>query len=290
MGFVLLIIFFVILIVKYYPLENATPVVDTYNEANTSSSIKRVDVPLDSVSLSSSTISSASSSFLTKNTPSSLATSSPNSLSGTRVNAAPEIANFLRQMDSVVIPTLYLPTPSRDLNFDDKNAKPEELSNKAQQGDPYAAYSYADYIVKNGVRTVTDSGAYAYTLDSKKRIAAMNEAREFYIRALRGGIKSAADVLSRLYASSLRGGNRVESLAWRKISFAIGESERYDCLRNSEICVVKDFNNLNRLEFFYPCLSSAGESCTQDDYDKALRLALMYADSLEYAMNNTVPQ
>lgn len=209
-----------------------------------------------------------------------------NSLSGARVDPLPEIANFLRQLDSVVIPTIYLPSPRRDYNFDYGKAKPSELKEKAVAGDPYAAYFYAEYIVKNNVRNVTDAGVYAYDANNKKRADAMDEAREFYIRGFRGGIASIADVLSRLYAG--RGSNRIESLAWRKISFAVGESQRYDCLRNSTTCVVKDFNNINRLEFFYPCLSNSGDSCTQNDYDTAMVLALQYADSLEFAMNNKV--
>ena len=237
---------------------------------------------VDSGSVSSSSAAGA-------NSISSASISGANSLSGARVDPLPEIANFLRQLDSLVIPKIYLPSPKRDFGFDYGKAKPSELRDKALAGDPYAAYFYAEYLVKNNVRTVTDTGAYAYDSDYKKRAYAMAEAREFYIRGFRGGIASIADVLSRLYASS-RGGNRVESLAWRKISFAVGEGERYDCLRNSTTCVVKDFNNLNRLEFFYPCLSSFGDSCTQNDYDTAMLLALQYADSLEFAMNKKVGQ
>lgn len=232
-----------------------------------------------------SSVVSNSSKSLTKNI-SAVSTSKVNSLSGARVDPLPEIANFLHQLDSVVIPKIYLPSPRRDYAYDYGKAKPPELRDKAVAGDAYAAYFYAEYLVKNNVRAVTDAGVYAYDADNKKRLSAMDEAREFYIRGFRGGIASIADVLSRLYAG--RGGNRVESLAWRKISFAVGESERYDCLRNSTTCFVKDFNNMNRLEFFYPCLSSSGDSCTQNDYDTAMVLALQYADSLEFAMNNKV--
>ncbi|GGY87239.1 hypothetical protein GCM10011613_35540 [Cellvibrio zantedeschiae] len=155
-------------------------------------------------------------------------------------------------------------------------------------GDPYAAYRYADYIVERDVRKYTDKGNYAYETDHEKRDLAMSEAREFYIRGFRGGIASIAQVLSRLYADQAHGGNRAESLAWRRISFAVGESQRYECLRNSTTCFVKDFNNLNRPELFYPCLSAAGDSCTQEEYDTGMQLAFQYADSLEFAMNNKV--
>ncbi|RYY76964.1 MAG: hypothetical protein EOO52_05595 [Gammaproteobacteria bacterium] len=217
------------------------------------------------------------------------AMSSSNNLSGNKVNAAPEIANFLHQMDSVKIPTIILPTPERDPNFDYKNAKPEELREKALLHDPYAAYLYAEYIVKSGVRTTTDTGSFAYNPNKEKRAAAMQNAREFYVRAFRGGIVSAADTISRLYLWGTYGGNKVESLAWRKISFAVGESQRYDCLRNSETCVVKDFNDLNRVELFYPCLTSSGDRCRPEEYNKAMELASLYADSLEFAIQNKVP-
>lgn len=234
-------------------------------------------------------VSSSMSSESSANTPSSSVASSRKSLSGERVSPLPEIDYFLRQLDNAYIPKIYLPTPRRDTRFDYAKAKPAELRDKALAGDPYTAYMYAEYVVKNGVRTVTDNGTHSYESDHKKREIAMVEAREFYVRAFRGGILSVADVLSRLYANPLSG-NRIESLAWRKISFAVGESQKYDCLRNSTTCVVKDFNNLNRLELFYPCLSSStgGDSCTQNEYDTAMMLALEYADSLEFAMYNKV--
>ena len=171
--------------------------------------------------------SAASSSINVSVSTSSLSASSKISLSGARVEALPEIVNFLNQLDNAIIPKIYLPDPKRDFSFDYRKSTPSEFKNKALDGDPYAAYSYAEYLIKNKVRSATDSGAYAYEPDSKKRIAAMDEAREFYIRAFRGGISSTADVLSRLYADPKRDGNRVESLAWRKISFAVGESQRY---------------------------------------------------------------
>lgn len=234
--------------------------------------------------VASSSIGSASS----ENALSSSAASRLKSLSGEPVSPLPEIEYFLRQMDNAFIPKMHLPTPRRDTRFDYFKAKPAELRDKALADDPYAAYMYAEYVVKMGVRTITDNGTYSYESDHKKREIAMAEAREFYVRALRGGIPSVADVLSRLYANPLQG-NRIESLAWRKISFAVGESQKYDCLRNSTTCVVKDFNNLNRLELFYPCLSSSmGDSCTQNEYDTAMILALQYADSLEFAMYNKV--
>lgn len=218
------------------------------------------------------------------------AASSVNSLSGARVDPLPEIANFLRQLDSAALPPINLPNPKRNFGFDYAKAKPSELRQKALEDDPYAAYFYAEHLIKSSVRTATDKGDYAYELDHTKRALALDEAREFYIRGFRGGIASIADVLSRLYANPARGGNRVEALAWRKISFAVGESQRYNCLRNSTICVVKDFNNLNRLEIFYPCLSATGDSCSQIEYDNAMVLALEYADSLEYAMHRKVGQ
>jgi hypothetical protein len=216
--------------------------------------------------------------------------SSLKSLSGERVSPLSEITYFLGKMDEAIIPKIYLPTPQRDPSFNYFKGKPSEFREKALAGDPYAAYSYAEFIVRNGVRTLTDKGTYAYESDQKKRELAMAEAREFYVRALRGGIASVADVLSRLYVSPVYG-DRIESLAWRKISFAVGESERYNCLRNSTTCVVKDFNNLNRLELFYPCLSSAkGDSCAQSEYEQAMTRAFQYADSLEFAMYNKPQQ
>lgn len=216
------------------------------------------------------------------------AISSRKSLSGARVDPLPEIAHFLRQMDNANIPKIYLPVPKLSGKINYEKAHPSELKDQALAGDPYAAYRYAEYVVKRQVRTVTDKGDYAYEPDIKKRNSAMNEAREFYVRGFRGGIKSIANVLSKLYEDPSRGGSRIESLAWRRIAFAVGESERYDCLRDSTTCYVKDFNNLNRLENFYPCLSASGESCTQEEYDAAMVLAFQYADSLEFAVHNKV--
>lgn len=259
--------------------------------SNNSSNVGVLPVTPTSSSNSTSAslvVSSSISSVSSANTLSSAATSSLNSLSGERVSPLLEIAYFLRQLDNAAIPKIYLPTPRRDPYFNYFKAKPAEFKEKALAGDAYAAYTYAEYVVKNGVRTATDKGTYSYEPDQKKRELAMAEAREFYVRAFRGGIASVADVLSRLYANPAHG-NRIESLAWRKISFAVGESQKYDCLRNSTTCFVKDFNYLNRLELFYPCLSSAmGDSCTQNEYDTAMMLALEYADSLEFAMYNKV--
>lgn len=277
-GIIILVVVSLIIFAKFYGLNDSSnigvpPVPPTLSSNTASTSL-----------VASSLISSASS----ENTLSFSAASSLKSLSGERVSALPEIEYFLRQMDNAFIPKIYLPTPRRDTRFDYAKAKPAELRDKALASDPYAAYMYAEYVVKNGVRTVTDNGTHSYESDHKKREIAMAEAREFYVRAFRGGIPSVADVLSRLYANPLQG-NRIESLAWRKISFAVGESQKYDCLRNSTTCVVKDFNNLNRLELFYPCLSSSmGDSCTQNEYDTAMMLALQYADSLEFAMYNKV--
>jgi hypothetical protein len=217
---------------------------------------------------------------------SSLSIYSKNSLSGEKVNALPEIIYFLNQLDKVVIPKIYLPEAKRDPSFNYLENKASVIRDKALDGDPYAAYIYADYVVKNNVKRATDDGTYSYEPNLKKRIASMDLAREFYIRAFRGGLSSAADEISRLYIK--QDGSRIESLAWRKISFAVGESERYECLRNSTLCVVKDFNNLNRLEYFYPCLSRSGDSCTQNEYDIAMMLALEYADSFDFAINNRV--
>lgn len=257
-----------------------------------SDSVNLVRVPpaISNSSASASLVASSSiSTALNVNTPSSSAVSSRKSLSGEQINPLPEIEYFLRKMDEALIPKIYLPAPQRDPNFNYFKAKPAEFKEKALAGDPYAAYGYAEYIVKNGVRTLTDRGSYSYESDQKKRELAMAEAREFYVRAFRGGIASAADALSRLYPNPIHGGSRTESLAWRKISFAVGESQRYDCLRNSTTCVVKDFNSLNRLELFYPCLSSSnGDSCTQSEYEQAMMLAFQYADSLEFAMYNKV--
>lgn len=291
LGLVLLVAGFVVVFANQQR-KNIAPDFDGESSTQQTSS-QPAEIAVDGSFFSSSLSSGSPSSTATSrvNNISSAATSSLNSLSGARVDPLPEIANFLRQLDSVIVPKIYLPIPKREFGFDYAKAEPSELRERALKGDPYAAYFYAEYVVKNNVRTVSDTtGAYVYEGDYKKRVSGMTEAREFYIRGLRGGIASLADVLSRLYATSLRGGNRVESLAWRKVSFAIGEGERYNCLRNSTTCVVKDFNNLNRLEFFYPCLSYTGDSCTQSDYEAAMVLAAQYADSLEFAMNHKVAQ
>lgn len=285
-GFLFLIAVVVIVTMKFSASEKIDNVEHTFVESSTSTSNKTNHYS-DIASVSSA----SSSSEITEiqHTSPVSSSSSINSLSGAKINAEPEIVNFLSQIDSVKIPKIILPTPQRDPYFDYKNSNPEQLKEKALLDDPYAAYLYAEYIVKSGVRTTTDTGSFAYSPDKDKRAAATHQAREFYIRAFRGGIVSAADTLSRLYIWGAFGGNKVESLAWRKISFAAGESERYDCLRNSETCVVKDFNNLNRREFFYPCLTSSGDRCLLKDYEKAMELAVMYADSFEYAIQNKVP-
>jgi len=232
--------------------------------------------------------SAASSSVNVSVSTSLLSASSKISLSGARVEALPEIVNFLNQLDNAIIPKIYLPDPKRDSSFDYRKGSVAAFKAKALDGDPYAAYIYAEHAVKNKVRSITDAGTYSYEQNFNKRVAGMDEAREFYIRAFKGGLKLAANDLSQLFANSRNEGDRIESLAWRKISFAVGEGERFDCLRNSTLCVVKDFNNLNRLEYFYPCLSSAGDSCTQSEYDTAMTLALQYADSLDFAISNKV--
>lgn len=277
-GIIVLVVVSLIFFAKFYGLNDSSnigvPSVPPTLSSNTASTGL----------VASSSISSASSA----NTLSFSAASSLKSLSGKRVSPLLEIEHFLHKMDEAVIPKIYLPTPQRDPHFNYFKANPAELKDKALAGDPYAAYSYAEYVVKNGVRTLTDKDTYSYESDQKKRELAMAEAREFYVRAFRGGIVSVAGVLSRLYANPAHG-NRIESLAWRKISFAVGESERYNCLRNSTTCIVRDFNYLNRLELFYPCLSgAAGDSCVQSEYEQAMVLAFQYADSLEFAMYNKV--
>ncbi len=278
-GITFLVVVSLIVVAKWYGSSNISNV----------DGVPPVQPTISNNSISANLIISSSvSSGSNVNTISSSAASSRKSLSGERVSPLSEIAYFLRQLDNASIPKIYLPAPRRDSMFDYGKRKPAELKDKALAGDPYAAYMYAEYVVKNGVRTATDKDTYSYESDQKKRELAITEAREFYVRAFRGGIPSVAEVLSRLYADSVHG-NRIESLAWRKISFAVGESQKYDCLRNSTTCVVKDFNNLNRLELFYPCLSSAaGDSCAQREYEQAMTLAFQYADSLEFAMYNKV--
>lgn len=280
---VILIAVFLIIFGVWYYLNNTSTIESpaiAQQVPSSASSPAGSDAGLSSSSQSSSVNTGASVSSLA---------SSVKSLSGVRVDPLPEIAFFLRQLDNAAIPKITLPTPKRDFQFNYGKAKPAELKEKALADDPYAAYFYAEYLIKNGVRTITDKGDYSYEADHKKRILTMDEARKFYIRGFRGGIASIAEVLSRLYAHPSRGGNRIESLAWRKISFAVGEGQRYECLRNSTTCVVKDFNNLNRLELFYPCLSaSEGDSCTQNDYDTAMMLAMEYVDSFDFAIGNKV--
>lgn len=257
------------------------------------SSIESVAVAPVQLAISASSLDSVSSSSLSADQhlsgmAGSSVVSGPQSLSGARVDPLSEVAFFLRQMDNANVPRLYLPTPKQNANFNYAKATPVELKDQALAGDPFAAYRYAEIVVQQRVRVKNDKGGFAYNPEVKKRDAAMGEAREFYVRALQGGIKSAATVLSKFYEDTTHGGSRIESLAWHKIAFALGESERYDCLRNSTTCAVKDFNNLNRVEYFYPCLTSSGDGCTQEEYDAAMLLAFQYADSLEFALHNKV--
>ena len=151
-------------------------------------------------------------------------------------------------------------------------------------GDPYAALDYANYLRFNKLRIRNDRGVYIYNPDLNARDEAMKEVREFLVRSVNSGLNAGAILLSREYSGLLY--YRVESLAWRKIAFAMGESENFDCLRDSTTCVVKDFNNLNRDEFFYPCVARALDYCTQVDQEDAALLALQYLNSLEFAINN----
>lgn len=228
--------------------------------------------------------SSTSSSNSTLDTNATSSVSSIASLSGARVAPHEAIAHFLTAMDHSPLPKIILPKPSFDASFNYSKASSEELKVKAQAGDAQAAFRYADDVYQHRVLHVFDDSSSARGSNREKREAALIEAREFYIRAFRGGIKRAANTLSQIYAQR----SRVESLTWKKISFAVGESETYNCLRNSTICTVKDFNNMNRDELFYPCIDHNLDNCSGEDQEDSSLLALQYSDSWDFAIANWV--
>lgn len=207
---------------------------------------------------------------------------SKSSLSYPRVDPSEQIKHFLHAMDETAVPKVATRDVKRDELFDYDKAAPEELKARALNGDPYAALDYAKYVSRNQVWVMDERGQHIPNPDKRKRDEAAQEVREFLVRAMSGGLMEAPIALSRIYSGPWM--YQVEALAWRKIAFAMGESERFDCLRDSTTCVVKDFNNLHRDEFFYPCVSMAYDQCSQATYEDATLLALQYLNSFDLAV------
>jgi hypothetical protein len=262
----------------YHLLTTDKAVVGTVQQqvsASASSSVETQSISTSSVvSLDSSVQSSYSSSI--------------RPLSFPRVDPSVQAAHFLKSMDEGGLPKMQLPKLQKDLSFNYIDASAAQLKAKALQGDAYAAYMYGKYIRENSLRISIDGYKFRYESDPAKRNATVKEMREFYVRAMAGGVKEAAYELSYEYSLSSPWGNKLESLAWRKISFAVGESKVWDCLRDSTTCFVKEFNTLNSDEYFFPCVSRAIDNCKPENYQDATLLALQYAHSLEFAINNSV--
>lgn len=245
--------------------------------AGKSSSATNGDSRLALSSSSSSLSSSSLSSSL-----SSAASSRPAPYSYPRVAPQEAIAKFLQDMDESALPKIDLPSLKKDEDFDYKNAAPEQLQQKALEGDAVAAFSYAE-TVKNGIfqfrrASIREKKSWN-PADVKADIVEM---RDFYMLALQGGVRQAAVALSAFYAEPTVG-NRVESLAWRKISFAVGESAQWDCLRDSTSCTVKEFNNLNGAEFFSICIHNGYYLCPPAMHQAAAAVALDYMHNYQYS-------
>lgn len=223
---------------------------------------------LSSSSLSSSLLSAAS--------------SRPAPYSYPRVAPQETIAKFLQDMDESALPKIDLPSLKKDEDFDYKKATPEQLKQKALEGDAVAAFSYAE-AVKNGIFQFRSASIREKkSWDPADIKADIVEMRDFYMLALQGGVRQAAVALSAFYAEpALR--SRVESLAWRKISFAVGESAQWDCLRDSTSCTVKEFNNLNGAEFFSICIHNGYYLCPPAMHQAAAALALDYMHNYQYS-------
>lgn len=212
----------------------------------------------------------------------SVSSANKSSLSYPRVDPSEQIKHFLNAMDETAVPKVATREVKREALFDYAKATPEELKARALNGDPYAALDYANYVRLHSLWVKNERDIYEYNPDRRLRMAALQEMREFYVRAMSGGLRSAATMLSLEY--SRLDIYQVESLAWRKIAFAMGESERFDCLRDSTTCYVKDFNNLNMDEFFYPCVRRAQDQCNKTAYEDATLLALQYLNSFDLAV------
>ncbi len=188
-------------------------------------------------------------------------------------------------MDENALAERSLTPVERDPYFEYENATPEQLKQKALSGDPFASLDYAKTL--SSKLSTNPKIARAEIKDYlTKQEGELLEMREFYLRALNGGVQSAAYELSRWYHVSRLWSNKVESLAWRMISFSVGESKQWDCLRDSTICSVKEFNNKNRDEFFFPCVAQARDTCTPENYQDAALLAVQYVDSTDFAIKN----
>jgi hypothetical protein len=263
-----------------------------------------IKVPAQNFSSSSSEISAASSSDVIHASSSSVglfeASSSTavanNAVSGSSSSGRPfsfprvyppeQIGHFLKSMDETALPKMQLPLAKRDEFFDYDQATVAELKAKALSGDAFAALRYANYIASRVLRIPNEKGWSRLEDNPQKITAGLAEMREFYVRAMQGGLSEGALALSREYASNYLWGNTEESLAWRKVSFALGESEVYDCVRDSTTCTVKDYNNLLMDSRFSPCVANARDNCSPELYEDATLLAMQYVHSFEFAIHN----
>lgn len=245
-----------------------------------SAEVSSIDATNDLSSLSSLSSLPSSSSLSSSNSFSSSISSAPYSYP--RVEPRETIGKFLQDMDESALPKIDLPGLKRDEGFDYKNATPEQLKQKAVVGDAVAAFHYAETI-KNRILSFRDAQNreknYWNPEEGKAEIAEM---RDFYMHALQGGVKQAAMALSSAY-SRLPLIDRIEALAWRKISFAIGESKQWDCLRDSTSCTVKEFNDLNGTEFFAVCIANDYYQCSPAIHQAASVMALDYMHNYQFS-------
>lgn len=218
------------------------------------------------------------------------ASSSLRPLSFPRVDPPEHIDHFLKSMDETAVPKMQLPKVKKDETFDYAQATVAQLKERALAGDAYAALYYANYIASNVLRIPAPKGGFMFEFNSQKQAAGLAEMREFYVRAMQGGLREAAFALSREYYAGGPWFNAEESLAWRKISFALGERETFDCVRDSTLCTVKDYNDLMRDAQFFPCVGNARDNCSPELYQDATLLAMQYVYSADFAMHNVPPK